>query len=58
MAAKTERKKKETAAHICSMCGKEIHGEHVYIRTRRRTDMHIHPECMNTGGKNGRNGEK
>lgn len=52
MAKKTGGKeKKETAPLFCSMCGQEIFGEHVYIRTRRRTELYIHPECMNVGGK-------
>lgn len=32
--------------YICSYCGKEIHGEHVYIETKRRSKLHIHFECM------------
>ena len=32
--------------HICYICGKEIHGDHVYIKTKRRTELHIHFECV------------
>ena len=32
--------------HICSYCGKEIHGDHVYIKTKRRTELRIHFECV------------
>jgi ribosome-binding protein aMBF1 (putative translation factor) len=32
--------------YICSFCGKEIHGEHVYIKTKRRSELRIHFECM------------
>lgn len=34
---------------ICSVCGKEISGDHVIIQTRRHTTLHIHHECMRTG---------
>ncbi len=32
--------------HICYICGKEIHGDHVYIKTKRRSELRIHFECM------------
>lgn len=32
--------------HICYICGKDIQGEHVYIKTRRRSELHIHFECV------------
>jgi len=32
--------------YLCSICGKDIHGEHVYIKTRRRSELRIHFECM------------
>lgn len=35
--------------YICSECGREISGDHVRIRTRRRTDLHIHFGCMPVG---------
>ena len=34
---------------ICSVCGKEISGDHVIIQTRRHTTLHIHYECMRAG---------
>jgi len=47
MAKKVERKKPpEPEVYTCSECGREISGDHVYIRTRRRTELHIHFECM------------
>lgn len=52
MAAK---KKDVPQAHICYICGEVISGDHVYIRTKRRTELHIHYDCMNTG--RGRDGE-
>ena len=36
---------------ICSVCGKEISGDHVIIQTRRHTTLHIHHECMRAGRK-------
>ena len=36
---------------ICSVCGKEISGDHVIIQTRRHTTLHIHYECMRAGRK-------
>ena len=32
--------------HLCYICGKEIHGDHVQIKTKRRTELHIHFECV------------
>lgn len=47
---KTKGKKiKEPKTYICSECGGEISGDHVYIRTRRRTELHIHFGCMPVG---------
>lgn len=37
---------------VCSICGQEIYGDHVYIKTRRRTELRIHFECMPGKGKN------
>lgn len=44
-------KKKDASpqTYICYICGKVISGDHVYIRTRRRTELRIHYECMNVG---------
>lgn len=50
MAKKVEKKKQpESKVYTCSECGQEISGNHVYIRTRRRTELHIHYECMLMG---------
>lgn len=38
---------------VCSECGQEIIRDHVYIKTRRGTELRIHFECM-PGGR-GRN---
>lgn len=32
--------------YLCHICGREIHGEHVYIQTKRKSKLHIHFECM------------
>lgn len=47
--AATKKKEEKPTIHLCYVCGKEISGNHVYIQTRRRTELHIHFECMNTG---------
>jgi len=36
----------EQEIHICYICGKEIHGDHVRIKPRRQRERHIHFECM------------
>lgn len=36
---------------ICSVCGKDILGDHVFIQTRRHTMLHIHYVCMREGRK-------
>ena len=41
-----EKKQPEPRTYICNESGREISGDHVYIRTRRRTELHIHFECM------------
>ena len=47
MAIKAKEKKQPKApVYICSQCGQEISGDHVYIKTRRRTELHIHFGCM------------
>ncbi|MGC6173226.1 hypothetical protein [Lacrimispora sp. 38-1] len=47
MAAKKKIRSPELEeGHLCYICGKEIHGDHVYIKTRRRSELHIHFECM------------
>lgn len=49
MAKAKEKKQPEPKVYICSECGREISGDHVYIRTRRWTDLHIHFGCMPVG---------
>lgn len=44
-----EKKQPKSPVYICSECGKEISGDHVYIKTRRRTELHIHYGCMPVG---------
>ena len=46
-----EKKQPEPRTYICNECGREISGDHVYIRTRRRTELHIHFECMPGKGR-------
>lgn len=44
--AKEEKTTAKPKVYICSECGREISGDHVYIKTRRRTELHIHFRCM------------
>lgn len=46
MPAKRKPSEPEQKTHICSYCGKEIHGDHVYIKTKRRSELRIHFECV------------
>lgn len=48
-----EAKKKTDAPqeYICYICGKVISGDHVYIRTKRRTELRIHYGCMDVRRK-------
>lgn len=40
------RQPKSEPVYICSICGKDIAGDHVYNKTRRGTEQHIHYGCM------------
>ncbi len=40
---------KPTKIYLCSECGKLIEGDHVYIKTKRGTELHIHHECIPRG---------
>lgn len=40
------KKTADSRIYLCSVCGKEIKGDHVMIRTRRHTELHIHYKCM------------
>ncbi|MBS6644024.1 MAG: hypothetical protein KH366_10645 [Clostridiaceae bacterium] len=51
-------KKKDSAPpaekpEICYICGREISGDHVYIKTKRHTELHIHFGCMRGEGHGG-----
>lgn len=46
MPAKLKASVPQQEIYICYICGKEIHGDHVYIKTKRRSELHIHFECM------------
>lgn len=41
-----KKKESKPVKHICYVCGQEIEGDHVYIKTRRKTELHIHFGCM------------
>lgn len=45
------KKKEDASIKICYVCKQEIDNsiEPVYIKTRRRTKLYIHPRCMNQG---------
>ena len=43
---------------LCSICGKEITGDPVEIRSRGEKERHIHYECMRTGRPAQENSEK
>lgn len=46
MPAKKKNDKPEPT-YLCYICGKTISGDHVYIKTRWRTELRIHFKCMN-----------
>ena len=46
-----KKKNEKQVTFICSECGKPVEGDHVVIRTRRHTELHIHYGCMRIGGK-------
>lgn len=48
----------QTRIYLCSECGKPIEGEHVYIKTRRHTEIHIHYGCMRGGQAREQQAEK
>lgn len=51
MPAKRKPSEPEQKTYLCYICGKEIHGDHVQIKTKRRSELHIHFECMPGGDK-------
>lgn len=38
--------------YVCYICGKIISGDHVEIKTKRGSELHIHHECMKGESKN------
>ena len=42
MANKKNSTPPEQEIHICYICGKEIHGDHVRIKPRKQRERHIH----------------
>lgn len=36
----------------CSECGKPTEGDHVYIKTKRGSELHIHYKCISKAPKN------
>lgn len=52
---KKERKQEQT--YLCYLCGREIlTDKFVYIKTKRRTELRIHDECMPRGRGGQQNG--
>lgn len=47
---------KQAKIYICSECGKPIEGDHVYIKTKRGTELHIHNECIPRGERREKDG--
>lgn len=45
------KKTGDNQIYICPECGKQIGGDHVVIRTRRNTELHIHYGCIPGGRK-------
>lgn len=44
------KEKKQEQTYLCYLCGREIlTDKFVYIKTRRRTELRIHNECMPHG---------
>lgn len=46
--------KQITIDKTCDVCGKLISGDHVEIKTRRGTELHIHYECVRRGENDGK----
>lgn len=53
-----KKKDDRPQTYLCYICGKEISGDHVFIRTRRRTDLHIHLVVCRRERKGERHGRK
>lgn len=50
----TMKKMKPLIDKTCDVCGKLISGDHVEIKTRRGTELHIHYECVRRGENDGK----
>lgn len=46
MPAKSKASVPQQEIHICYICGREVHGDHVIIKPRGQRERHIHFECM------------
>lgn len=52
--ANRPKEEKKPVERICALCGKPVIGvEPVYIKTRRRTELWIHPGCIRKESKDG-----
>lgn len=51
------KEKKQEQTYLCYLCGREIlTNKFVYIKTKRRTELRIHNECMPRGRGGQQNG--
>lgn len=39
--------------HTCYLCGKIIDGDYGYVKTKRGSELYMHPECVIGGKGNG-----
>lgn len=49
MANKKKESAKTEKTHFCFFCGKQIIREPIYIQTKRRSELWLHPECVKAG---------
>ena len=52
------KKMKPLIDKTCDGCGKLISGDHVEIKTRRGTELHIHYECVRREENDGKRNEE
>ena len=51
------KEKKQEQTYLCYLCGREIlTDKFVYIKSKRRTELRIHNECMPRGRGGQQNG--
>lgn len=50
----TKKKQKVEVKHICHLCNQEISGDYEYIKTRRRTELYFHSDCIRVKGDEGK----